>query len=238
MITQHITWNGTLSALVIACAMTAVMAQPAVAQTAVKLDCTGCVKSKQVRNNGIRSADIRDGTVKNVDLAVDAVGGSKIQPDAVTGAKVQDSSLTGSDLAAQSIPAEDLSNGAGGDFAVNQTTGLEDFILGDPTVYRSFSLTAPSAGQVVLNASGYFVNMGAAGMARCSISKDTAMDDRTLTVVEIGSKDSRFEAFGITWGESVAAGTQVWNLVCDTTDGTPPILENPALTAIFVPTRY
>lgn len=218
MVTLSITRNTTLSALVIACAMAAISAQPAAAQTVESLKCTACVKSKQIKNRSIRRADIG--------------------ADAITGAKVRDNSLTGSDVAAQSIPAEDLSNGAGGDFDVNVTSGLEDFILGAPAVYRTFSLTAPSAGQVILNASGYFVNVGSAGIGRCSISKDTAMDDTTLTVVDVGPRDSRFEAFGITLGESVAAGTQIWNLVCDTTDGTPPVLENPALTAIFVPTRY
>jgi len=51
----------TLSALVIACAMAAFTAQPAAAQTAKKLKCNGCIKSKQIKNNGIKGIDIGPG---------------------------------------------------------------------------------------------------------------------------------------------------------------------------------
>lgn len=60
-----------LTALVILCAMAALTAQPAAAQTAKKLQCKGCVKSKQLKNNGIRSKDIKDGQVGGADMRSD-----------------------------------------------------------------------------------------------------------------------------------------------------------------------
>lgn len=78
-----ISWSRTLSALLIASSMVAFHAQPAAAQTAKKLQCTGCVKSKQLRNNGIKSQDLKNG----------AVIGSKIAPDAVDGSKISDGAV-------------------------------------------------------------------------------------------------------------------------------------------------
>lgn len=73
-----------LSALVIMCAMLPIDPLPAQAQTVEKLNCTGCVRSKQLRNNGIKSVDIRNGQVKNADLANDVVTSGKIADGAVT----------------------------------------------------------------------------------------------------------------------------------------------------------
>lgn len=78
---RPVTLSGTLSALFIACAMAAIFAQPAVAQTAENLNCTGCVKSKHLKNNGVRSKDIKNGQVKNADLANGAVSANKLGSD-------------------------------------------------------------------------------------------------------------------------------------------------------------
>ncbi len=66
------------TALVIGCAVVTFANQPVLAQTAKKLKCRGCVKSKQLKNNSIKSQDIRNG--------------------AVDGSKVADGSLTAVDL--------------------------------------------------------------------------------------------------------------------------------------------
>jgi hypothetical protein len=79
--------------------MAAIFAQPVAAQTAKKLNCTGCVKSKQLQNNGIKSANIKNGQVKNADLGNNAVTGNKIADRAVNGAKVEDGSLTALNIA-------------------------------------------------------------------------------------------------------------------------------------------
>lgn len=60
MTKSPITLRGVLSALVIAATMAAFSAQPATAQTAKKLKCNGCVKTKQVKNNSLQAKDLRD----------------------------------------------------------------------------------------------------------------------------------------------------------------------------------
>lgn len=108
----------TLPALVIACAMAAFTTGPAAGQTAKKLKCSGCVKSKQIGNNQIKSKDIKDGQVGNADLAGNAVDSAKIvngsvgnadlASNAVTGAKVENGSLAGADLADGTVGAAKL----------------------------------------------------------------------------------------------------------------------------------
>lgn len=77
-----------LPAFALAILMAVVLAQGAQAQTAKKLNCNGCVKSKQLKNNGIKSKDIKDGQVKNADLANNAVTSAKIADGAVGAAKL------------------------------------------------------------------------------------------------------------------------------------------------------
>ena len=48
-----------LSMLVAAGLLAVIFGQPAVAQTAKKLKCNGCVKSKQLKNGGIKSKDMK-----------------------------------------------------------------------------------------------------------------------------------------------------------------------------------
>lgn len=205
---------GILSASLVAGALVAIGAPQAEAQTAGNLNCAGCVKSREIRNKSIRRKDLGN--------------------NAITSQKVRNSSLTGSDLAPDSVPADDLSNEAGGDFDVNPTTAQQAFTLGSADVYRSFELTAPSAGQVILNASGVF---SGTGVGNCSISKDALVDPKTTTIGVVNSASISSVPFAITWGESVTAGSQTWNLVCEATVFTPSII-NPALTGVFVPTRY
>lgn len=71
MIKKTSIFNTSLSALVVACAIAVISAPPAGAQTAKKLKCNGCVKSKQLKNNGIKGKDIKDGQVGGVDMKPD-----------------------------------------------------------------------------------------------------------------------------------------------------------------------
>ena len=94
-----------LSALVIAGALAALFPESAAAQTAKKLKCTGCVKSKQIQNNGIKSADIKDGQVTTADLANQAVAGANVIDDSLTSLDLAAGSVAASEVAANSIPA-------------------------------------------------------------------------------------------------------------------------------------
>lgn len=89
--------------------------------------------------------------VKRPDLKNNAINSAKVKNNSLTGADVKNNSLTGSDITSQSIPATDLSNEAGAAFAGgNQFLPLTNT---DATV-RFVTITAPSSGVVVVNASG------------------------------------------------------------------------------------
>ncbi len=103
MMTQPITRSRILSAVAIACALAAFAIQPAVAQTASKLKCRGCVKSKHIKNKSIKSIDIKDGQVKKADLAAGAVDSAKIIDGTVGEADLADGAVTFEKLAADAV---------------------------------------------------------------------------------------------------------------------------------------
>ena len=72
----------TLSAVVITCAVAAFYATPAAAQSANSLDCSQCVKSKHLKNGGIKGKDllnIHKGYIADLLLALSPFGVSTIQ---------------------------------------------------------------------------------------------------------------------------------------------------------------
>ena len=82
-------------------------------------------------------------------------------------------------------------------------------------VVRSLNITAPTAGTVILNASGYFAfpDTSTLDAARCSITTGTAVDFSHLIVFgENTANGMSHVPFGATRGFSVAAGTHTINL--------------------------
>lgn len=134
MTIQTVNHGRVLAALVMACALAAFTVEPATAQTAKKLKCNGCVKTKHLKNGGVRNADlgnnsvngakIADGTVGTADLATNAVTSAKIANgtvgnadlanDSVDSSKVQDNSLTSADLGPNSVGASEIATNAVG----------------------------------------------------------------------------------------------------------------------------
>ncbi len=99
-----------LTALMFAGLVAAFAGQPATAQTAKKLKCTGCVKGKQLKKNAVTGPKVRDGSIGGADLAGGAVTQDKL------GADVAESLQKGSRAAGQSCSAGDVVTGfdAGG----------------------------------------------------------------------------------------------------------------------------
>jgi len=208
--------------LALACAATVFAVQPAAAQLATNVICNGCVGS----------TDIANGDVRNQDLANNAVNSAKVQNGTLTGADVANNSLTGSDVSGNSVPSSDLSNEAGAD----GTGGNQSFALSPADIaVRQVTITAPSAGRVIVNASGYFF-FSPSGIGRCSITTGGTIDFNNL-IYSRSSGGSESDAWGATRIYIQAANTTTYRLVCDEFNGTVSVADT-QLNAIFVPSTY
>jgi len=188
----------------------------------------GCVNSRDVRTNSLTGTDVRNNTLTAEDVA----------DNSLTGAEVADSSLTGADVADSSLSAADLNDEAGADFASGEQTVA---LTGADATVRSVTITAPTTGRVIVNASGFFqFGSGAVDNGQCSITTGTALDDTHLisAVESNGGPNSALNMpFGATRGFDVAAGSTAFNLVCNLLSGIMSVNDT-SLTAIFVPGAY
>ncbi len=148
------------------------------------------------------------------------------KPNCVNSRDVKDDNLT----------AIDLKDEAGADFA----SGDQDFLLTSGTdVVRSVTVTAPTAGQVMVNASGSFLfgDTAAFEAVACSITTDAAVDNtHRFRAVEATASAYFRMPFAATRGFVVPAGSTTFNLACNGT--TTVHIEDSSMTAIFVPTVY
>ncbi len=161
----------------------------------------------------IPSGGIRPSSITNIHIA----------NDAVTTANIVDSSITSIDIL--DAPRAQF---AGGGPPLPLTAAA--------TVVRSINITAPTAGRLVVNASGYFAfpDTSTLDAARCSITTGTAVDFSHLIVFgENSASGMSHVPFGATRGFSVAAGTHTINLVCEEAFGETAI-GGSEVTVIFV----
>lgn len=228
-------YTNIVTTLVVACAIAAFPAQPATAQTAKKLNCKGCVKSKQLQNNGIKSTDIKNGQVKNADLGSNAVTSDKIADGAVGAADLGNNAVTTSEVADDSLFAVDLADEPGADFDGTAATAV--FLTSAATIYETVTLTAPTAGLVIVNASGWYNFQAGAQIARCSITRGTFIDGGALAIAENDDVIS-WLPWALTRAYEVPAGSFKINLVCHLFQGSSTRLGATNLNALFVPTRY
>ncbi len=126
---------------------------------------------------------------------------------------------------------------AGADFA----GGDQNLPLGaTDTTVRSTSISAPAAGRVIVNASGYFL-LSSAGIdtGRCSITTGTTLDASHLFLAgerTVGGAMT-FVPFASTRGFVVSAGTTTFRLVCNRFAGTV-VVGDSNINAIWVPRAY
>lgn len=175
-----------------------------------------CVDSRDVKNNSLASVDILD--------------------NSLTGTDIQDNSLTATDVQDDSLTATDQKDEAGADFA----SGEQFFNLtGGNDIIRSVTITAPTAGRVIVNASGSIGLDSSTTFesVNCSITTGIVVDStHTATVDENVVNAMHLTPFGLTRGFVVAAGSATFNLVCNGPATTH--VNDSSLTAIFVPTAY
>ena len=174
-----------------------------------------------------------NGTTFSIPAA--GVNATHIAPNAVGTSEVINNSLTGSDIANGSITDVDINDEAGGDFS----GGNQGFSLTalDSTV-RFVSISAPTPGMVMVNASGTFqFNAIVQSGASCSITTSIILDlDHTIRGQGIGNTVS-FMPFAGTRGFNVPSGITTFRLVCRELSGSV-IIQDSHITAIFVPTIY
>jgi hypothetical protein len=128
-------------------------------------------------------------------------------------------------------------NLAGADFASGEQT-LN--LAAADSVARSITISAPAAGRVIVNASGYFNLNDGAGIdtGRCSITTGLTVDFSHLIIVRERAGDSMtFVPFGATRGFNVSAGNTTFRLVCDEFSGTV-VVSDTSLTGTWVPRSY
>jgi hypothetical protein len=103
-------------------------------------------------------------------------------------------------------------------------------------VVRSVSITAPAAGKVIVNSSGYvWLASGADVIARCSLTTGTSLESVSYQFVEIHSSGSASDVVSGTRGYDVTAGQNLTvNLVCDEFSGQANVSDT-WISAIFVP---
>jgi hypothetical protein len=124
---------------------------------------------------------------------------------------------------------------AGGNQEFQLSTGV------DQTV-RSVTITAPRAGYVVVNASGFFRFYGTEDdYVMCSITESTLMDNYNNFYCHQNSNiiNRWYPAtpFASTRGFSVTSGSHTYRLVCKEVYGNV-FVQDSSITAIYVPTRY
>ena len=234
------------------------------AQTATNVVCGGCVHSSDIANFAVSSGKLSKDSVTNPKIATGAVTTGKIANGAVSGpkiagfavssgklgtasvtnpkiaigavtvGKIANGAVTSAKVLNDSLTAADIKDEAGADFAGgDQNAALSD----TPAVMRSVTITAPAAGVVIVNASGYFNFQSTSGTGRCSITTSVFVDFNAVATANGGPGDDQRVPFGTTRGFEVDAGTTAFNLVCDEFTGDVRLFDS-QMTAMYFPVRY
>jgi hypothetical protein len=161
-------------------------------------------------------------SITAVHLAPAAVGAVQLADNAVSGSHIVDGSITAADLIDEPRAAF-----AGGEQFLPLTITA--------AIVRTVSITAPTAGRIVVNASGYFfMNAASIDSAGCSITQGTAIDNNNLNGVDEGVANAMdVVPLGMTRGLAVSAGTHTINLVCTEFTGDVSLGDS-SLTATFI----
>jgi hypothetical protein len=143
--------------------------------------------------------------------------------NAVSSTNIVDASITTADLAA---PPQAIL--IGGELTVTLTP--------DPQVVRTIVLNAPSAGLVLVNASGFFeFDSTTIDRVGCSISTTTTVEHTFATYVyEAAANSLAVAPLATTRGFAVSAGSHTYNLVCYKEAGNATV-RRASVTGIFIP---
>jgi len=203
-----------------------------------------------IANDGVTAAHIASDAVGSAEIASGAVGSDEIANGAVTAADLQDGAalaeIADDDGAGSGLDADKLDGyeaaalRTGADWA----EGYQDGVLAaGNNVLRSVTVSAPAAGVVLVNTSGYFgFQSGGFDTVSCSITTGTAtesMGSGNSFAGNDGNNNSGVMTMpfsGVRAFSVSGAGDFTVRLVCSPGLGTVYVY-NSKLTALFVPAR-
>jgi hypothetical protein len=99
----------------------------------------------------VPAGGVAPASITSAEIAPNAVGSSQIAPGAVGSTQMAGNAITGAHVADGSLTIADLANAPRAAFA----SGDQQLSLGLPQVVRTVTLTAPSAGHIIANATGF-----------------------------------------------------------------------------------
>ncbi len=162
---------------------------------------------------------------------------SGLPPLVITTTELASNSVTGAKVADGSLSSADILDGPRAAFA---DTGSSTALTSTPTIVRTVSLTAPTAGKVIAYASGFFQFFSTTVVenGRCYLSTTGSPGNQLVNAEEPAGVPNSMKhvPFGATKGFNVAAGPVTVNLLCDAffAPAGNVVLNFPTLTAIFV----
>jgi hypothetical protein len=166
-------------------------------------------------------------SITAIQIALGAIGAPQLAANSVSGANIINGSITAADIL-------DAPRAAFVDGDQSLTLSTTD------TVVRSVTLTAPTSGRIVVNASAELraANAATIDLGRCSITTGTVLDFAALHRLgeEFGTPTTTtlHFSFSATRGFNVPAGAFTANLVCDAFTGTVELRDS-SISAMFVP---
>jgi len=196
------------------------------------------VLGQEIVDGSVSGIDILNNSIAGVDIGLDTITAANIAIGGVGSAEILDGSVNSDDIQNSSILDVDILDEAGADLeGGDQSVSL----TATDVIVRTITITAPTSGRIIVNASGYF-NYGdlpspIPDVGRCSITPGAALDFAYLIIAEDRNNATRFGPFGATRGFVVGSGARTFNLVCDEFSGNVAV-DDTFLTAIFVPTEY
>jgi hypothetical protein len=172
----------------------------------------------------------------HVQVVIDSTGALNSEATIADGVRWVRVTKDSADILNDSLLDIDMADEPGMDWASGEQSVA---LTSTDTTVRAITVTAPTSGYVVVNASGYFdfTNMAGLDGARCSITTGTTIDFSHLIIAQDNSTAIQWLPFGATRGFSVSSGSTVYRLVCDEFAGNVNV-EDTSMTGIFVPTRY
>ncbi len=194
------------------------------------------VGAAEIADNSIGTLDVADGSLIGADILNGSISGIDITPENITASHIAVGAVGSAEITDGSVNSTDILDEAGADFASGDDVAWP--LTAADTTVRSVAIFPPSAGRVIVNASGYFSFRSTGDdAARCSITTGTAVDFTRLIITgDIGSSVN-FMPFASTRGFLPGLGGATFRLVCNEVSGAV-LVEDISMTAIFVPTAY